>query len=249
MAAAAPCAEDKAQGKGETPAALSSQHVGSRRAAQSLQYGFSRALSKVCYPPPHHHHHTHTPPPPTTPGRLDKILYVPLPPPEGRASILRALTRRTPLAPSVDLEAVGASPALTGFSGADLAALVRACVLALKESLTGGGSLGGGGGGAPAPPPPQVLPHHFAAAMARVQPSVSRKDQRMYDGLRLRLRSARGHLKPEEEAPGMAGEATAGGGAGAPAPTAGGDDMLSADNGGGGDGGAPMEEDPVGLPA
>ncbi|PSC72207.1 Ribosome biogenesis ATPase RIX7 isoform B [Micractinium conductrix] len=180
------------------------------------------------------------------PGRLDKILYVPLPPPEGRASILRALTRRTPLAPSVDLEAVGASPALTGFSGADLAALVReACVLALKESLTGGGSLGGGGGGAPAPPPPQVLPHHFAAAMARVQPSVSRKDQRMYDGLRLRLRSARGHLKPEEEAPGMAGEATAGGGAGAPAPTAGGDDMLSADNGGGGDGGAPMEEDPL----
>ena len=108
------------------------------------------------------------------PGRLDKVLYVPLPPPEGRASILRALTRRTPLAPGVDLHAVGAAPALAGFSGADLAALVReACVLALKESIAASIRSGGGGGlaadrrrqaggrsdspgaaGAPAPCPP-----------------------------------------------------------------------------------------------
>ena len=67
------------------------------------------------------------------PGRLDKILYVPLPPPEGRGSILQALTRRTPLAVDVDVRAVGASPACQGFSGADLAALVReACICALK---------------------------------------------------------------------------------------------------------------------
>jgi ribosome biogenesis ATPase len=32
------------------------------------------------------------------PGRLDKVLYVPLPPPDGRASILLAAARRTPLA-------------------------------------------------------------------------------------------------------------------------------------------------------
>lgn len=31
------------------------------------------------------------------PGRLDKVLYVPLPPPDGRASILAAAARRSPL--------------------------------------------------------------------------------------------------------------------------------------------------------
>ncbi len=183
------------------------------------------------------------------PGRLDKILYVPLPPPEGRASILRALTRRTPLAPGVDLEALGAAPQLTGFSGADLAALVReACVLALKEGIAaaGGGGRGGRGNGV-APAPPLVQPHHFAAAMQRVQPSVSRKDQRMYDALRLRLRSSRGHLRPEEPAATVAAPEVAPGATGAAGDAA---DMISAEGGGegggeGGEGGAPMEEDPV----
>ena len=62
-----------------------------------------------------------------------QVLYVPLPPPDGRVSILRALTRKTPLAPDVDLAAIGTHPAAGDYSGADLAALVReACVLALK---------------------------------------------------------------------------------------------------------------------
>lgn len=62
-----------------------------------------------------------------------QVLYVPLPSPSGRVSILRALTRKTPLAPDVDLAAVGTHPAAGDYSGADLAALVReACVLALK---------------------------------------------------------------------------------------------------------------------
>lgn len=133
------------------------------------------------------------------PGRLDKILYVPLPTPEGRVAILRALTRKTPLGGDVDLEAVALSPQLTGFSGADLAALVReACVDALKEGLHHQGQAAGtadpGVGGAPI-----VAARHFQHAARHVQPSVSRKDQRMYDALRLRLRSSRGHLQPDGE--------------------------------------------------
>ena len=181
------------------------------------------------------------------PGRLDKILYVPLPPPEGRASILRALTRRTPLEPGADLEALGASSALTGFSGADLAALVReACVLALKESIAASGrGLGSmdAGLGASAGGPPLVRAHHLEAAARRVQPSVSRKDQRMYDALRLRLRSARGHLRPEEEGGGAPTEAPV---AMPPGDGMGPADMSAAEGGGEG---APMEEDPVVQPA
>ncbi len=67
------------------------------------------------------------------PGRLDKLLYVPVPGPEARVAILQALTRRSPLALDVDLDEVAVSPAADGYSGADLAALVReAAVLSLK---------------------------------------------------------------------------------------------------------------------
>ena len=56
-----------------------------------------------------------------------------LPGPEARASILQALTKCTPLAPDVDLHTLGCSPHMQGFSGADLAALVReAAVTSLK---------------------------------------------------------------------------------------------------------------------
>ena len=61
---------------------------------------------------------------------------MPLPPPDGRAAILHALTRRTPLAPDVDLGALGTGTRTEGFSGADLAALVReAAVMSLKVPL------------------------------------------------------------------------------------------------------------------
>jgi ribosome biogenesis ATPase len=61
------------------------------------------------------------------------MLYVPLPSPEGRVSILDALTRKTPLGDDVVLNEIGRHPSTDGFSGADMAALVReACVVALK---------------------------------------------------------------------------------------------------------------------
>lgn len=67
------------------------------------------------------------------PGRLDKMLYVPLPDLAGRVSILRALLRNKPLVDKIDVGALGMDPRCEGFSGADLAALVReACILALK---------------------------------------------------------------------------------------------------------------------
>ena len=70
---------------------------------------------------------------PRRPGRLDKLLYVPLPPAAGRVAILKALTRRTPLAQDVDLAGIGSGPRTEGYSGADLAALVReAAVTSLK---------------------------------------------------------------------------------------------------------------------
>lgn len=138
------------------------------------------------------------------PGRLEKILYVPLPPPEGRSSILKALTRSTPLSGDVNLDDIAMLPELNGFSGADLASLVReASVQALKERINNDQWITN----EHRPKDTQhcqimVTQRHFKLALARLRPSVSRKDQKMYDSLRLKLRSSRGHLKSEENGPG-----------------------------------------------
>ena len=64
------------------------------------------------------------------------------------------------------------------------------CVATQESMRTSAGTPG-----AAAPPSAlQVGQRHFEAAMRRVAPSVSRKDQRVYDQLRRSLRSTRGHL-------------------------------------------------------
>ena len=160
------------------------------------------------------------------PGRLDKLLYVPLPPPDGRAAILKTLTRKTPLAADVDVGSIGTSARCGGFSGADLASLVReACVAALKGNLAVATAAdaerekvrkaGAAAGALPAPPaPPEVTLEHFEQAFERVQPSVSVADQKRYDELRRKLRRDAGALKPKDERPIDAGtESDMGGGA------------------------------------
>merc|ERR1712087_275939 len=53
------------------------------------------------------------------PGRLDRLLFVPLPSEAGRLEILRAHMRKLPLDDNVDLH--GVAREAVGFSGADLA--------------------------------------------------------------------------------------------------------------------------------
>ncbi len=70
------------------------------------------------------------------PGRLDKLLYVNLPTPSDRFEILCAISRRTPWASDVDLCAVARDERCAGFTGADLAALVReASLLSVREAI------------------------------------------------------------------------------------------------------------------
>ncbi|KAG9306558.1 hypothetical protein G9A89_004755 [Geosiphon pyriformis] len=70
------------------------------------------------------------------PGRLDKLLYVELPTPSERYEILKTLTKKTPLAPDVDLKEIAENPLCEGFSGADLASLIReAAIAALRSTL------------------------------------------------------------------------------------------------------------------
>jgi len=126
------------------------------------------------------------------PGRLDKILYVPLPSAEGRSGILYTLTRKTPLACDVDLAKVAA--AAHGFSGADMAALVReACINAMRELISSSDRMMDGEEQAEQQPA-TVEERHFLAALSSITPSVSAKDQKVYNALRTKLRSSRGRL-------------------------------------------------------
>jgi transitional endoplasmic reticulum ATPase len=68
------------------------------------------------------------------PGRLDTLVYVPLPDEASRISILRAQLRKTPVASDVDLAYIASRT--HGFSGADLGFVTqRAVKLAIKQSI------------------------------------------------------------------------------------------------------------------
>src|SRR5579862_535557 len=68
------------------------------------------------------------------PGRLDTLVYVPLPDENSRVSILKAQLRKTPVADDVDLEYIASRT--HGFSGADLGFITqRAVKLAIKQSI------------------------------------------------------------------------------------------------------------------
>jgi transitional endoplasmic reticulum ATPase len=68
------------------------------------------------------------------PGRLDQLVYLPLPDYESRLSILRAATRKSPLADDVNLDDY--AEATEGFSGADITEVCqRACKLAIRQLI------------------------------------------------------------------------------------------------------------------
>lgn len=58
------------------------------------------------------------------PGRFGKLMYVPLPSPDERGMILKAVARNKPIDANVDLVALGKDSSCDNLSGADLSALV-----------------------------------------------------------------------------------------------------------------------------
>merc|ERR1711990_1232896 len=68
------------------------------------------------------------------PGRLDQLIYIPLPDLDSRAKILEAVLRKSPVAKTVDLNYM--AKVTKGFSGADLTEICqRAVKLAIRENI------------------------------------------------------------------------------------------------------------------
>uniref|UniRef100_A0A7S3JYV8 AAA+ ATPase domain-containing protein n=1 Tax=Aureoumbra lagunensis TaxID=44058 RepID=A0A7S3JYV8_9STRA len=68
------------------------------------------------------------------PGRLDQLIYIPMPDLESRLSILKSTLRKSPLSPDVDLEYLAANT--DKYTGADLTEICqRAAKLAIRENI------------------------------------------------------------------------------------------------------------------
>ncbi|NXA90986.1 NVL protein, partial [Melanocharis versteri] len=114
------------------------------------------------------------------PGRLDKTLYVGLPPPEDRLAILKTITKdgtRPPLNSDVSLKEIAYSQHCDCYTGADLSALVReASICALRQEMALQNTQSKKG-------EIKISRKHFEEAFRKVKSSVSKKDQLMYEEL------------------------------------------------------------------
>lgn len=69
------------------------------------------------------------------PGRLDQLIYIPLPDDGSRRSIFKSVLRKSPVAPGVELEALVKNT--KGFSGADITEICqRAAKAAIRCATT-----------------------------------------------------------------------------------------------------------------
>lgn len=134
------------------------------------------------------------------PGRLDQLIYIPLPDRPSRIAILKANLKNSPIAKDVDLEFLAEKT--NGFSGADLTEICqRACKLAIRESIEkdieaqrlrqekGGDDMETEEAEDPVP---DITRGHFEEAMAYARRSVSDNDIRKYEMFAQTLVQSRG---------------------------------------------------------
>jgi transitional endoplasmic reticulum ATPase len=135
------------------------------------------------------------------PGRLDTLVYVPLPDESSRAGILSAQLRKTPVADDVDLKFIAKQT--HGFSGADLGFITqRAAKIAIKESIsrdierTRAREAAGEDVDAmdedpdAADPVPQLTKAHFEEAMRQARRSVTDVEIRRYEAFAQSMKNA-----------------------------------------------------------
>ena len=108
----------------------------------------------------------------TRPGRLDQLIYIPMPDYESRVSIFKANLRKAPVAPDINFEMLAS--VTEGFSGADVSEICqRAAKNAVKDAVrreqAGEDVL------------PFVSKEHFEEAVSRARKSIPQSEIDRYD--------------------------------------------------------------------
>lgn len=132
------------------------------------------------------------------PGRLDQLIYIPLPDEKSRASVLKSALRKSPIAKEVSLDHL--AKFTPGFSGADLTEICqRAAKIAIRESIEkeilkererkerGESTMD-----TDEDPVPEIRKDHFEEAMRYARRSVSDADIRRYEMFAQTLQQSRG---------------------------------------------------------
>lgn len=139
------------------------------------------------------------------PGRLDQLIYIPMPDYESRLSILKAVLRKSPISKDVDLQFLAAQT--EKFTGADLTEICqRAAKLAIREDITRNierekikeDAIAQGvmqdGDVEEEDLVPEILPRHFEEAVRNARRSVSDRDLAQYSSFASTLQQSRAHM-------------------------------------------------------
>lgn len=136
------------------------------------------------------------------PGRLDQLIYIPMPDFESRLSILRATLRKSPVAKDVDLSYLASQT--DKFTGADLTEICQsACKLAIREEIerdierqrikAESGEMEDDDDDEEEDDDlmPEILSTHFEAAVRQARRSVSDRDLAQYASFAQTLQQSR----------------------------------------------------------
>ncbi|KAG2445375.1 hypothetical protein HYH02_008840 [Chlamydomonas schloesseri] len=132
------------------------------------------------------------------PGRLDQLIYIPLPDEGSRRQIFKACLRKSPIAPDVDFDTL--VKFTHGFSGADITEICqRACKSAIREDIEKNIERERRRAENPdammedePDPVPCISKAHFEEAMKYARRSVSDADIRKYQAFAQTLQQSRG---------------------------------------------------------
>jgi len=139
------------------------------------------------------------------PGRLDQLIYIPLPDEASRLGVLKSTLRKSPVSSEVDLSYLAKST--HGYSGADLTEICqRAAKLAIRENiekdlqrererrakLEAGEDVGMDEDEVEEDPVPEISRVHFEEAVRFARRSVSDNDISKYEIFSQRLQQSRG---------------------------------------------------------
>ena len=142
------------------------------------------------------------------PGRLDKLLYVPLPDHNDRCSILETITKNLKLDQDIELGKINGDKRMEGFSGADIAALVREAQLHALKRLNekekerikkeNENKMENENNNNKAKEKNEVEfrinMSDFEYSLNNILPSVSLNDKKKYENLKKKLQESRSHL-------------------------------------------------------
>merc|ERR1712125_290251 len=135
------------------------------------------------------------------PGRLDQLIYIPMPDYESRLSILRATLRKSPVSKDVDLAYLASQT--DKFTGADLTEICQtACKIAIREEIErdierqrmqeeAGDDMEADDEDDDDDLMPEILPRHFENAVREARRSVSDRDLAQYASFAQTLQQSR----------------------------------------------------------